>query len=98
MDKTITADQLATTDLRTINEIWLSGSTELCLWRAEQVFTHDMLSEGTHDQNSSRLLVKVEDIEDQATVVAIEAKVRELLKGMSMEGAFYPAERADTHG
>ncbi|MCD5974957.1 hypothetical protein ALP94_02542 [Pseudomonas savastanoi pv. glycinea] len=98
MDKMITADQLATTDLRTINEIWLSGSTELCLWRAEQVFTHDMLSEGTHDQNTSRLVVKMGDTEDQPTVSDIEATVRELLKNMGMEGHFFPAEQANTRG
>ncbi|MCQ2997117.1 hypothetical protein NLO88_23550 [Pseudomonas syringae] len=98
MDKMITADQLATTDLRTINEIWLIGPTELCLWRAEQVFTHDMLSEGTHDQNSSRLWVKVGDTDDQPTVFDIEATVRDLLKNMGMEGEFYPAEQANTRG
>ena len=98
MDKMITADQLATTDLRTINEIWLTGSTELCLWRAEKVFTHDMLSEGTHDQNSSRLVVKMGDIGDPTTVFDIEATVRELLGKLNMDGQFYPAEQADTRG
>ena len=37
MDKTTLVDQLATTDLSLINEIW----------RGEQVFTHEMMSEGT---------------------------------------------------
>eukprot|EP01132_Coremiostelium_polycephalum_P007701 gene7701-9474_t len=37
MDKTITVDQLETTDLRSINEIWLGEThTQLCLWRGEQ--------------------------------------------------------------
>lgn len=50
MDETITVDQLATTDLGSINEIWLSGTrTRLCLWRGEHVFTHEMMSEGTYD-------------------------------------------------
>ncbi|CRM23662.1 hypothetical protein [Pseudomonas sp. 24 R 17] len=49
MDKTITVDQLATTDLRSINEIWLGGThIQLCLWRGEHVFTHEMMSEGIH--------------------------------------------------
>lgn len=48
MDKTITVDQLATTDLRSINEIWLGGThTQLCLWRGDQVFTPEMMSEGS---------------------------------------------------
>ncbi len=98
MDKMITTDQLATTDLRTINEIWLRGATDLCLWRAEQVFTHDMLSEGTHDQNSSRLVVDMGGIGDQTGVFEIEAIVRELLKDMGMEGRFYPAEQGNTRG
>jgi hypothetical protein len=98
MDKMITVDQLATTDLRTINEIWLDGTNGLCLWRGEQVFTHDMLSEGTHDQNTSRLQVKLDHTGDQAAVAEIEAKVRDLLQKMGMEGEFYPAERVDTHG
>lgn len=97
MDKMITVDQLATTDLRTINEIWLGESAGLCLWRGEQVFTHDMLSEGTHDQNTRRLVVKLDTLDDQSVVADIEAKVRDLLQKMGMEGEFYPAERVDTH-
>jgi len=83
MDKTITVDQLATADLGSINEIWLGEThTQLCLWRGEQVFTHEMMSEGTHDQ---------------AAVASIESIVRERLKKMGKEGEFYPAEEADTH-
>jgi len=45
MDKTITVDQLATTDLRSINEKWLGGRhIQLCLCRGEHVFTHEMMS------------------------------------------------------
>jgi hypothetical protein len=41
MDKTITVDQLDTTDLGSINEIGFGEThTKLCLWRGEQVFTH----------------------------------------------------------
>ena len=97
MDKIITVDQLATTDLRAINEIWLGGSGERCLWRGEQVFTHDMLSEGTHDQNTRRLQVKLDNLEDIAAIADIEAKVRDALQKMGMEGDFYPAERVGTH-
>lgn len=98
MDKTITVDQLATTDLRSINEIWLGGTrTQLCLWRGEQVFTHEMMSEGTHDQNVRRLCLQLVDSDDQTAVARVEVIVRELLKKMGMEGEFYPAEETDTH-
>jgi hypothetical protein len=98
MDKTITVDQLATTDLRSINEIWLGEThTQLCLWRGERVFTHEMMSEGTHDQNVRRLCLQLIDPDDQAAVVSVELIVREQLKRMGKEGEFYPAEAADTH-
>ncbi|VVO73686.1 hypothetical protein [Pseudomonas fluorescens] len=97
MDKTITADQLATTDLRSINEIWLGGThTQLCLWRAEQVFTHEMLSEGTHDQNVRRLCLQLVDPDDRDAVARVEAVARERLEEMGKQGEFYPAEEADT--
>jgi hypothetical protein len=98
MDKTITVDQLDTTDLRSINEIWLGGThAQLCLWRGEEVFTHEMLSEGTHDQNARRLCVQLVNADDQAAVASVEAIVRERLQRMGKEGEFYPAEQADTH-
>jgi hypothetical protein len=98
MDKTITVDQLDTTDLGSINEIWLGAThAQLCLWRGEQVFTHEMMSEGTHDQNVRRLCVKVVNPGDQAAVANVELMVRERLKKMGKEGEFYPAEEADTH-
>jgi hypothetical protein len=107
MNKVITPDQMATADLRSINEIWLSSSTcspqdtpsqrKLCLWRGEQLFTHDMMSEGTHGQNVSRAWLQVEDLDDRQAMSAIEATVRQRLLQMGLEGEFYPAERADTH-
>ncbi|RRV10110.1 hypothetical protein EGJ27_00315 [Pseudomonas sp. v388] len=97
MDKTITVDQLATTDLGPINEIWLGGThTQLCLWRGEQVFTHEMLSEGTHDQNARRLCLQLVNPDDQAAVASVEKMVREQLEKTGREGEFYPAEEADT--
>jgi hypothetical protein len=98
MDKTITVDQLATTDLGSINEIWLDGThTQICLWRGEHVFAHEMMSEGTHDQNVRRLCVKVVNPDDQAALANVELMVRERLEKMGKEGEFYPAEKADTH-
>ena len=98
MDKTITVDQLADTDLRSINEIWLGGThTQLCVWRGAQVFTHEMMSEGTHDQNVRRLCLQLVNPEDQAAVARVEVILRERLKEMGKEGEFYPAEEADTY-
>jgi hypothetical protein len=98
MDKTITVDQLATTDLGSINEIWLGGThIQLCLWRAEQVFTHEMLSEGTHDQNVQRLCLQLVDPDDQAAVARVEVIARERLEELGKQGEFYPAEEADTY-
>lgn len=98
MDKIITVDQLATTDLGSINEIWLGGThAQLCLWRGEQVFTHEMLSEGTHDQNVQRLCLQSVNPEDQAAVASVELIVRERLKKKGKKGEFYPAEETDTH-
>lgn len=98
MDKTITVDQLAATELGPFNEIWLYGPhAQLCLWRAEQVFTHEMLSEGTHDQNVERLCLQLADLDDQASVASVEAVARERLEKMGREGEFYPAEEANTH-
>ncbi|WP_439865037.1 hypothetical protein [Pseudomonas antarctica] len=98
MDTTITVDLLATADLGSINEIWLGGThTELCLWRGEHVFTHEMVSEGTHDQNVRRLCVQLVNPDDQAAVASVEQIVRERLKELGKEGEFYPAEEADTH-
>ncbi|WP_434563096.1 hypothetical protein J3P95_11175 [Pseudomonas sp. Z5-35] len=98
MDKTITVDQLATTDLRSFNEIWLDGThTQLCLWRGAQVFTHEMMSEGTHDQNVRSLCLQWVNLDDQVAVASIELLARERLKEIGKEGEFYPAEEADTH-
>ncbi|AZF22430.1 hypothetical protein [Pseudomonas sp. R3-52-08] len=98
MDKTITPDQLATTDLRSINEIWLGGAhTPFCLWRGEQVFTHEMLSEGTHDQNVRRLCLQLVNADDQGEVASVESIARQRLGKMGKNGEFYPAEEADTH-
>lgn len=98
MDKTITVDQLTDTDLDAINEVWLGSThTELCLWRGERVFTHEMLSEGTHDQNVRRLCVQLVDPDDQAAVASVEKVLRDRLAQAGRDGEFYPAENVDTH-
>ncbi|HEX8593440.1 MAG TPA: hypothetical protein VF682_09195 [Pseudomonas sp.] len=107
MNNVISPEQLATVDLRMINEIWLSaaevpqaddaGQPTLCLWRGEQLFTHDMMSEGTHGQNVNRLWLCVDELDNEALVGSIEESVRQRLAQMDMHGEFYPAQRADTH-
>lgn len=98
MDKTISVEQFATTDLGSVNEIWLGRTdAELCLWRGAQVVTHDMLSEGTHDQNARRLCVQGVDVDDQAGVARVEVIARERLERIGRKGEFYPAEQVNTH-
>ena len=98
MDVTITVDQLDTADLGTFNEIWLGGAHHpMCLWRGEQVFSHEMMSEGTHDQNVRRLYVQLLDPEEQTAVVGVESILRERLAILGRAGEFYPAEEVDTH-
>ena len=98
MDKIITVDQLATTDLGSINEIWLSGThTRLCLWRGKHGFTREMMSEGTHDQNVRRLCLQLVNPDDQAAVASVELIARERLEKMGKKGEFYPAEEVDTY-
>ncbi|WP_268800500.1 hypothetical protein [Pseudomonas huanghezhanensis] len=107
MKTLISLKELADADLKTFNEIWLSSAAslsehgpsedQLCLWRANQLFTHDMLSEGTHGQNVSRVWLVPDDIDAPANVMEIEQAVRARLAELEMEGEFYPAEQADTH-
>jgi hypothetical protein len=106
MKTLITPADLAGTDLGAYNEIWLTPSSELpqqgpsddqlCLWRANELFTHDMLSEGTHGQNVTRVWLIAENIDDDAAVLQIEEAVRARLTELNLDGEFYPAERSDT--
>jgi hypothetical protein len=108
MKPTISMAELMTTDFRPFNEIWLASPeaplsverwvNELCLWRGEQLFTHDMLSEGTHGQNVARIWLIIDDVDDRACVSRAEAQVRQQLAEQSLEGEFYPAEKTDTYG
>ncbi|WP_244652072.1 hypothetical protein [Pseudomonas sp. CFBP 13710] len=94
------------TNLRTVSEIWLAGpactfSAEseidtLCFWRGRPVVSHEMLSEGTHEQNLQRLWLVVADICDNPAVATLEARLRTALDKQNMEGEFYPAEQKNT--
>ncbi len=107
MKTLITVAELADANLSPFNEIWLSSASsltehrpsedQLCLWRANQLVTHDMLSEGTHGQNVTCVWLVVDDIDDQAGILEIEDAVRTKLTKQGLEGEFYPAERGDSH-
>ena len=107
MKNVITLSELAEADLRSYMEIWVTSpqaltatghkADELCLWRRVQAPTHDMMSEGTHDQNVSGLRLVVDDIDDSEQVLRIEADVRDRLQTLQLEGEFYPAERGEGH-
>ncbi len=106
MKTVITLEELAEADLRPYKEIWLTSpealegghnEDELCLWRSDQTFTHDMLSEGTHDQNVTGVWLVVDDIDDPDQVLFIEDEVRLRLQTLGLKGEFYPAERGDGH-
>lgn len=107
MKTLISLQEIAEADLNPYKEIWLtstlalaeSGHTEdeLCLWRADEAFTHDMMSEGTHDQNLKRVWLPVSDLDEQERVLEIENQVRERLLRLGLEGEFYPAEIGEDH-
>jgi hypothetical protein len=94
------------TNLRTVSEIWLAGPSctfskesetdTLSLWRGRPIASHEMLSEGTHEQNVQRLWVVVANVADRGEVAAIEARLRVALEKQNMEGEFYPAEQKNT--
>jgi hypothetical protein len=106
MKTVITLEELAEADLRPYKEVWLTtaqalaesghNEDELCLWRSNDTFTHDMLSEGTHDQNVAGVWLVVDDIDDPDQVLDVEEEVRQRLQALGLKGEFYPAESGDT--
>jgi len=107
MKTVITLQELAEADLRPYKEVWLTSAQalaetghnedELCLWRSDEAFTHDMLSEGTHDQNLMGVWLVVDDIDDPDEVLDVETDVRQRLQALGLQGEFYPAEVSDGH-
>lgn len=105
MKTVITQEELAEADLRPYKEVWLTSAEalaerghnedELCLWRSNETFTHDMLSEGTHDQNVAGVWLVVDDIDDPDQVLDVEENVRQRLLALGLEGEFYPAQTDD---
>jgi len=107
MNIVIAPHDIDQTDLRGTSEIWLTEDTtaledarghgKLCLWRAEPVVSHDMLSEGTHEQNLRKIWLMLDSLEDADVVRELERKVREQLARRHLDGEFYPAEVRETH-
>lgn len=105
MKTVITLQEIADADLRPYTEVWLTSTTaireaghsedELCLWRANQVFSHDMLSEGTHGQNVMPVWLVLDDIDNPEQVLEVETHIRERLLAAGLEGEFYPAEEGE---
>lgn len=58
------------------NEVWLAEPQQ-CLWRAVQVVSHEMMSEGTHEQNLRRVYVHTSPLGDAAEV---ERQVRQRIR------------------
>jgi len=102
MKTVITLEELAEADLRPYKEVWLTTAQalaesghkedELCLWRSNDTFTHDMLSEGTHDQNVAGVWLVLDDIDDPDQVLNVEEELRQRLQVLGLRGEFYPAE------
>lgn len=102
MKTMITLQELAGVDLRPYKEVWLTSTQavadsghkedERCLWRAEEAFTHDMMSEGTHDQNLHAVSLVVDEIADPVRLQDIEQAVQKRLAELGLEGEFYPAQ------
>lgn len=106
MKVVIKAADIPRTDFSSASEIWVADlnaalnventDNGLCLWRGEPVVTHDMLSEGTHEQNVRRIWLQVPRVDDTSAVAAIEQALRERLAAQRLNGEFYPAQRTDS--
>ena len=105
MNIAIEEAHINTVDLRGATELWLvppdapdesdSPSEGLCLWRGRPVVSHDMLSEGTHEQNVRRVWVRVAQPAAQTTVARLRAAVEQRLAEQDLHGEFLPALTQD---
>lgn len=104
MNIAIDEAHINTVDLRGAVELWLvppgadpeasvhpSGQ---CLWRGRPVVSHDMLSEGTHEQNVRRVWLRVAQPEAPETAARIRPLVEQRLMEQGLEGEFFPADVA----
>lgn len=100
MDVILTETELPAADLRGALELWVTGldgprqplteAGQFCLWRGRPVVSHDMLSEGTHEQNLRRLWVRLAQPDDAGRRAWAEAQVRQRMAEQGLEGEFYP--------
>ncbi|WP_263263245.1 hypothetical protein [Pseudomonas sp. RIT-PI-S] len=104
MNIAIDEDHINTADLRGAVELWLVSPQAapdanehpdgLCLWRGRPVVSHDMLSEGTHEQNVRRVWLRVADPLSPATAARVRPALEQRLREQQLEGEFFPAETA----
>jgi len=102
MNIAIDEAHINTADLRGATELWLvppeadpQASTHpdgQCLWRGGPVASHDMLSEGTHEQNVRRVWLRVANPKDHTTGERMRPLVEQRLLEQGLEGEFYPAD------
>lgn len=102
MDIILEEQELPSADLRGALELWVTGpggphaplgeAGQFCLWRGRPVVSHDMLSEGTHEQNVRRLWVRLAQPADLDAVRLAERHVRERIVAQGLEGEFHPTE------
>ncbi|MBD1552713.1 hypothetical protein [Pseudomonas typographi] len=102
MDLTLSEHELPGADLRGALELWITGPTgprqplteagQFCLWRGRPMVSHDMLSEGTHEQNVRRVWLRLEHPQDPARLGWAEAQVRQRVQAQGLEGEFYPTQ------
>jgi hypothetical protein len=102
MNISIDETNISTLDLRGAVELWLvapgaspEASDEpegLCLWRGRPVVSHEMLSEGTHEQNVRRVWLQVADPQVPATAARLRPAIEQRLLEQQLEGEFFPTE------
>ncbi|PVZ16504.1 MULTISPECIES: hypothetical protein [unclassified Pseudomonas] len=102
MDVILEEPELSGADLRGALELWVTspggphapidGAGQFCLWRGRPVVSHDMLSEGTHEQNVRRLWVRLAQPGDKGAIERAEQQVRERVAAQGLEGEFYPTD------
>lgn len=104
MNIAIDEAHINTADLRGAVELWLvppeadpeasAHPVGVCLWRGRPVVSHDMLSEGTHEQNVRRVWLRVVQPEAADTATRIRPLVEQRLREQGLEGEFFPADVA----
>lgn len=95
MNIAIDEAHINTLDLRGAVELWLVApeadpdanpqSQGLCFWRGQPAVSHEMLSEGTHEQNVRRVWLRV-----PAPAARIRPALEQRLREQDLEGEFFP--------